>query len=268
MSQQPQLKPKRSERSDFESRHKSTGTLFYQQAPVTQKQIQNIYQYFTSNNRKLHKAPMILFSDNDVDNDRSDNQARIHSDGQAQHCGQYDRSICYGITTKWYSTIQWYEKEDTNNNNNFKQLSWDPLSNKKQFEVLIDNQFEKVMEQVIDGKDIICPATQNNNNSRVQHDIGTGNLKKECLEYIQSKLDEIARVANMVKTIYQPKIYGMNQVVEQRQEFKSHSYDENSDLYVYSDESSDEAPIFSYRYDTQRYTIMRICEDAKFYIII
>ena len=59
-----------------------------------------------------HKTPTGLFDDNNVDDQRS--EQRTYWDGQAEHCGKYDRIFCYGIFTTFYHKYnqqQSYSKE-------------------------------------------------------------------------------------------------------------------------------------------------------------
>ena len=201
----------------------NSGILYYQKSYFTRDQIEGINNHFTLKGM-LSKAPKVLFGDNNVDNERSDNERRMYWGGQAQHCGKYDRSFCHGITTTWY-------KKDNNQNNNinpyFQGNQPSPQKDFVQFKHLIDKQFEPLIQHIADGHDVICPAPtqkdiQNNRGKYYdsqsgrllfKHNIGTGtgNLSLKYLQYIQYKLDELASIASNVVHKNEPKTYGMKQ---------------------------------------------------------
>ena len=206
--------------SSSERSEQPKGKLIYQTQAFTRQQMDDIYKHYKG---IISQAPIVLFNDNDIDNARSHHTERMDFSGQAQVCGHYDKVFCKGITTTWY-----YKRNQD--------LNYNPRTNFKQFKKLMDTQFLPLLQYINIGRNIICPAPTENDllyngdlyydsqgTLLFKHNIGTRNLPTQHLIYIQNKLDEIEKNANVVEP-NKPETYN----------------DISKDLYVYSDSSEDE----------------------------
>ena len=163
--------------SKFDTNDSQTekGILYYQIAPFTEEQCKCIDKSFEEN---MHKAPRLLFSDNEINNQR----------------------------VMEFAKRTYFEEQSS--------LKKAIKLNYNEFVELMDKPFAKLKAHICRGGDVIVssPTKQQmeNNpqlylNGTVRHNLGTGvaNLPTEYLQYIQNKLNELGKG----KYINYPKMY-------------------------------------------------------------
>jgi len=178
--------------------------LYYQSVHFDERQLSNIAAYWRHD---PNKAPRVLFGDNDVDKTRGARVAREGYGGQAKVLGQHDRTFAYGISTTFYQGA---------------------IPSLREFQALMDEQFQPILEHLSQGGDVIVPSPTGNEilenvnkycatdskgrkYLKFKHNLGTGiaNLRDPYLKYIQQRLDELSRYAKDTKTIGKPKTYSL-----------------------------------------------------------
>eukprot|EP00486_Rosalina_sp_Unknown_P005027 CAMPEP_0201577824 /NCGR_PEP_ID=MMETSP0190_2-20130828/24372_1 /ASSEMBLY_ACC=CAM_ASM_000263 /TAXON_ID=37353 /ORGANISM="Rosalina sp." /LENGTH=258 /DNA_ID=CAMNT_0048010281 /DNA_START=491 /DNA_END=1268 /DNA_ORIENTATION=+ len=139
---------------------------------------------------------LIVFGENDIDKVRPKGGERDMIGGLAGVLGDYDTSVSFGVTTTFYKNK--YVNKDFN-----------------AFKKIIDDDFEKLLEYIKNGHDIIVPSPNMqdlygqyeknywkkgpNDDEKKQvifHNLGTGlaMIPFNYIEYIQSKLDTLKQI--------------------------------------------------------------------------
>eukprot|EP01084_Bolivina_argentea_P312337 540738_1 len=170
------------------SNHKSShGLLIFQTDWYNKQQMQRIHNFYREQNA-IEKAPKMLFGDNDSDKARPTYKNRQFFGGMAGVMGQYDQLFSYGIVTTFFQN---------------------KTPNNMQFQRLMDTQFKPLKNHILNGYDIVIPKPSENeirkNKHRyfrygkqvIFHNIGTGiaSLPFDFLKYIQTKIDELKKIA-------------------------------------------------------------------------
>ena len=135
-----------------------------------------------------------MFGDNDQDKFRNATiTKRQYWGGQAAVAGKWDRSVCFGIITSFVERNQ--------------------PQTLKEFEELLNPQFEQLKQLINRGCDIIVPASELLKPKEIIHTLGTGiaKLKVSFLKKIQERLEELCWYASKEIQISNCVAYDNNQ---------------------------------------------------------
>ena len=135
---------------------------------------------------EAHRQPIILFADNDEDNQRDKNEIRKHED--THHWCMYDKTsfneFAFGIITKYCN-----KEEQT------------ILKNEAEWTNHVDQKLDDLTKFLHSGRDIIIPATRWND-SDYEHALLTYNNEDHL--YLQEQFDELLAHASSVRFIADP----------------------------------------------------------------
>jgi len=200
MKPEPKLNDKANPDLLYQTKPKKNGEygkIIYTKERLTKKQVNETYLIYKLNpNINTSSWPVYVFGDNDIDVNRGNGVEREMIGGIANVCGDFDRTICYGITTTFY-----------------KQKPKPVLS---EFKKIMDKQFDILWNKYIkNGHDIIVPSPNKKDlhdhplsyhifpakgdpKQVVFHNIGTGlaMLEIEYIVYIQKKFDDLIKLSN------------------------------------------------------------------------
>eukprot|EP01084_Bolivina_argentea_P114213 203391_1 len=171
--------------------HQERGWFVYQKKWLQKSQLEKMDNDYGA--RNLQKAPKILFTDNNIDNNRDTYTKRKYNDGTVQLIGEYDKSYGYGIVAEFYKI---------------------PRPKLYEFKKLIDKQFKPLQQHLLNGCDVIViqPTHSDikrigkskfyeNNKQIIYHKIGVQALPFSHIKYIQHKIDELSNYAEKVDTV-------------------------------------------------------------------
>ncbi|ETO18857.1 hypothetical protein RFI_18388, partial [Reticulomyxa filosa] len=175
---------------------KRKGRIIIQTDRITEKQLEEIFEEYTRNSSIIDgKYPAVVFGDNDIDLMRPNGAEREYVGGLANVCGRFDRTICYGVLTTWYTL-----------DNKEKIPPWGD------FKTIMNEHFNELrIKYINNGHDVIIPSPSNEdlghnlwgknyfdtaNGKKVQvifHNLGAGiaQLPLRNLQYIQFKIDQL-----------------------------------------------------------------------------
>eukprot|EP01083_Nonionella_stella_P084805 234829_1 len=190
----------------------SAGILMYQTVVITEYQAANVAAHFMDNR---NAAPMILFSDNNLDKERDWNTKRLSFSGQSAVLGVYDRWFSFGITTEWKSV------QSLNQSNEPSQRLQDahPPSFEA-FRTIMDHEFQLVQAHLESGRDVLVPQPSKvellingekycdqKGKQVIFHSLMSEMLDLRYLRYIQSKLTELESKASETKQFDEPFLF-------------------------------------------------------------
>ena len=202
------------------------GSIYYQTAHVTRKQLQNIITQSQCGG-DFDRAPRFLFGDNDEDFLRDKyTTKRNHNGGQARVMGEFDDSNAYGLMTTFYMDKYpekaWIDVQNTVQS----QSGIDRTLNNMFFQSIMNNQFIEVRNHLLSGRDIIvpCPSLKDIKQHpekylettdsgqqvlKIAHNLGTGlaRLPPSHLAHIQSKLGELEKFASKTLKLKDAELY-------------------------------------------------------------
>eukprot|EP01084_Bolivina_argentea_P303919 524817_1 len=173
--------------------HCAKGRLLFQTSCYDATQLERIHAEYKSD---YASAPRFLFGDNNQDKDV---------------VGKYDRTIGYGIVTTFVGA---------------------PIPNLRAYKSKMDEQFKPLADHLRNGYDVIVPTPtavdiskdrrryydRRTNKQAIFHNLGTGiaSLSMDRVKYIQTKIDELAKIAQNVEYVEYYKYDPNNEKHEQK----------------------------------------------------
>ena len=173
------------------------GKIIYQTDRISKQQVLDTYSiYLLNKDIKTSSWPLYVFGENDIDKVRPKGGERDMIGGLAGVLGDYDTSVSFGVTTTFY--------KNKSVNKDF-----------KAFKKIINDDFDKLLEYIKCGHDIIVPSPNmqdlhgyyeksywkvidNEKKQVIFHNIGTGLacIPFNYIEYIQKKFDILKQIGD------------------------------------------------------------------------
>ena len=194
----PKPKPVAKESLKYQSKPRKNGEfgkIVYQTDRINKQQVLDSYAiYLLNKDVKTSCWPLYVFGENDIDKARPKGGERDMIGGLAGVLGDYDTSVSFGVTTTFYKNK--YVNKDFN-----------------AFKKIIDDDFDKLLEYIKNGHDIIVPSPNmqdlygqyeknywetidNEKKQVIFHNLGTGlaMIPFNYIKYIQKKLDVLKEI--------------------------------------------------------------------------